>query len=146
VDGERSQREALERMAHLFCETMLRSEAARLGENGTCPMPVTQANLSEMTAMSTVHVNRTLQTLRGQNLISFGKGSLTPPQLGHASWRCDFRSTTSTSPQPWRLTLLQGDGRRRARDPRSDQGCLSLRESQLCAEADDRRSWRPARP
>ena len=70
------QRQADSRMAHLFCEMMLRMETVGLAEGGTCSLPVTQGDLSEMTAMSPVHVNRTLQTLRGLNLISFGKGSL----------------------------------------------------------------------
>ena len=86
------QREALSRMAHLFCETMLRMEEAGLGQNGTCPFPVTQADLSEMASMSNVHVNRTLQELRGQNLISFGKGSLTIHNWGRLVALGDFRS------------------------------------------------------
>ena len=86
------QREALSRMAHLFCETMLRSEDAGLGESGTCPMPVTQAELSEMTAMSSVHVNRTLQTLRAQHLLSFAKGVLTIHNWTALVALADFRS------------------------------------------------------
>ena len=88
------QREALSRMAHLFCEMLLRSEEVGLGENGTCPLPVTQGDLSEMTAMSNVHVNRTLQSLREQGLISFGKGSLTihdwPGLVALADSRADY--------------------------------------------------------
>ena len=88
------QREALSRMAHLFCEMMLRSEEVGLGENGTCPLPITQADLSEMTAMSNVHVNRTLQSLRERGLISFGKGSLTihdwPALVALADFRSDY--------------------------------------------------------
>jgi CRP-like cAMP-binding protein len=86
------QREAMSRMAHLFCETMLRMEEAGLGQNGTCPFPVTQADLSEMTALSPVHVNRTLQTLRAQNLISIGKGSLTIHNWDRLVAVGDFRS------------------------------------------------------
>jgi CRP-like cAMP-binding protein len=86
------QREAPSRMAHLCCETMLRMEEAGLGQNGTCPFPVTQTDLSEMASMSPVHVNRTLQTLRGQNLISFGKGSLTIHNWDRLVALGDFRS------------------------------------------------------
>ena len=86
------QREALERMAHLFCETMLRSEDAGLGQNGTCPMPVTQADLAEATGLSQVHVNRTLQALRGQNLISFAKGVLTIHNWDRLAALADFRA------------------------------------------------------
>ncbi|TNC48555.1 Crp/Fnr family transcriptional regulator [Rubellimicrobium rubrum] len=88
------QRQADSRMAHLCCEILLRSEEAGLGQDGTCPFPVTQADLSEMTAMSPVHVNRTLQALREQGLISFGKGRLTihnwPALVTLADFRADY--------------------------------------------------------
>ena len=86
------QREALSRMAHLFCETMLRSEEAGLGQNGTCPFPVTQGDLAEATGLSQVHVNRTLQTLRAQDLISFAKGSLTIHNWDRLAALADFRA------------------------------------------------------
>jgi CRP-like cAMP-binding protein len=85
-------REAPSRMAHLFCETMLRSEAEGLGQDGTCPFPVTQNDLSEATGLSAMHVNRTLQALRGQNLISFGKGSLTIHNWTALAALADFRA------------------------------------------------------
>ena len=72
-----AQREAPSRMAHLFCETMLRMREAGLAKGGTCSFPVTQGDLAEMTGLSPVHINRTLQTLREQGLISFGRGTLT---------------------------------------------------------------------
>jgi CRP-like cAMP-binding protein len=89
-----SQREALSRMAHLFCETLLRSEAAGLERGGTCPFPVTQADLGEMTGLSTVHVNRTLQALRDRSLVSFGKGTLAvqnwPALVELGDFRADY--------------------------------------------------------
>lgn len=89
-----SQREALSRIAHLFCEILLRSEEAGLGRDGTCPLPVTQADLSEMTGLSLVHVNRTLQLLRDRGLISFAKGTLTvhnwPALVEAGDFRVDY--------------------------------------------------------
>lgn len=88
-----SQREAPSRMAHLFCEVMLRTtEAGLSGGDGTCPFPVTQADLSEMTGMSPVHVNRTLQALRGQGLVSVGQGRLTIHDWETLSDLGDFRT------------------------------------------------------
>jgi CRP-like cAMP-binding protein len=86
------QREAISRIAHLFCETMLRSEDAGLGRSGTCPFPVTQSDLSQATGLSSVHVNRTLQALRGQNLISFSKGVLTIHNWQALVALADFRA------------------------------------------------------
>jgi CRP-like cAMP-binding protein len=72
-----AQRPALSRLAHLLCEMMTRMEAMGLAENRRCDLRLTQADLSEATGLSVVHVNRTLQSLRSQGLISFGKGQLT---------------------------------------------------------------------
>jgi CRP-like cAMP-binding protein len=71
------QRDAYERMAHLLCEVMTRMRAVGLAQGQTCELPVTQSELADATGMSTVHVNRTLQTLRAHKLIQLKTGSLT---------------------------------------------------------------------
>jgi CRP-like cAMP-binding protein len=73
------QRQAPARMAHLFCEVIVRMEVAGLAETGharACRFPVTQTVLAEALGMSIVHVNRTLQELRDANLLSFDNGRL----------------------------------------------------------------------
>jgi CRP-like cAMP-binding protein len=88
-----SQREALSRMAHLFCEMLLRSEDAGLADGeGACPLSITQGDLGEMTGLSPVHVNRTLQALRGQDLVSFGQGQLAIHDWDALAELGDFRS------------------------------------------------------
>jgi CRP-like cAMP-binding protein len=87
-----SQRLADSRMAHLFCEMMLRMQVEGLAQDGTCPLPVTQADLSEATGMSAVHVNRTLQELRALGLIAFGHGTLTIHDWEALVELADFRS------------------------------------------------------
>lgn len=69
------QREAFGRLAHLFCE--MRMENAHLAADKHCSFQVTQIELAEASGMSSVHVNRTLQELRGENLVSFQAGWLT---------------------------------------------------------------------
>ncbi len=69
-------RQAISRLAHLFCEMMLRMKEAGLAQGGSCPLPITQEDVSDIAGMSPVHVNRTLQEIRGQGLISFGQGHL----------------------------------------------------------------------
>ncbi|EYD77729.1 cAMP-binding protein [Rubellimicrobium mesophilum DSM 19309] len=71
------QRPALPRIAHLLCEIMARMEVAGLAHDGSCPFPITQSVLAEATGLSIVHVNRTLQDLRAQGLLSVGRGRLT---------------------------------------------------------------------
>jgi CRP-like cAMP-binding protein/CheY-like chemotaxis protein len=63
------QRTALERIAHLFCELITRFQAAGVGTNQSCDLPVTQNQLADTTGMTTVHVNRSLQELRRRGLI-----------------------------------------------------------------------------
>ncbi len=71
------QRPALSRLAHLFCELMTRMEAVGLAESGSCQLGLTQEVLSEATGVSPVHVNRVLQRMRADELISLKGGTLT---------------------------------------------------------------------
>jgi CRP-like cAMP-binding protein len=64
------QRSAAEKLAHLLCELSLRATSVGLCVDGRCPLPLTQIDLASTTGMSIVHVNRTLQDLRGRGLVS----------------------------------------------------------------------------
>ena len=64
------QREAPERLAHLLCELLLRLRAIGLAESDSYELPITQAELADTMGLSTVHVNRSLQKLRSENLIT----------------------------------------------------------------------------
>ena len=70
------QRDAEERIAHLFCEMHLRLQAVGLAAGRRFELPITQADLGDTMGLSTVHVNRTLQSLRGRNLVAFSSGTL----------------------------------------------------------------------
>ena len=70
-------RTALERIGHLFCELHLRLASVGLTQDGSCELPVTQADIGDAAGLSTVHVNRTLQDLRGAKLISLRGRTLT---------------------------------------------------------------------
>lgn len=63
------QRNARERVAHLLCEAMARLELVGLADGKVCDFPLTQIDLGEATGLSSVHVNRTLQELRGGGLV-----------------------------------------------------------------------------
>jgi CRP-like cAMP-binding protein len=76
-----SQREATERMAHLFCELFVRLRMVGLANGNSCELPVTQAELGETLGLSTVHVNRTIQELRNSNLVILKGKILTIPDL-----------------------------------------------------------------
>ena len=69
-------RSAYARIAHLFCEMVVRMRAAGLVHNNRCLFPITQQHLSDSLGLSAVHTNRTLQALRGEGLLSFQGGEL----------------------------------------------------------------------
>jgi CRP-like cAMP-binding protein len=63
-------REAEQQMAHLFCELLVRLQSVGLAENDAFTLPLTQSELADTLGISAVHVNRTLQALRGRGLVS----------------------------------------------------------------------------
>lgn len=71
------QRTAFERLAHLFLELYVRLQAVGLAQDGQCDFPLTQGDLAEATGLTSVHVNRTLQELRRQELIELQGRRLT---------------------------------------------------------------------
>jgi CRP-like cAMP-binding protein len=62
---------ALEHAAHLLCEMFLRLRAVGLTEDDSFKLPLTQAELGDTLGLSTVHVNRVVQELRAQGLITW---------------------------------------------------------------------------
>ncbi len=75
------QRDAVERVAHLFCELFLRLKSVGLTRGDSCEMPLTQPELGEATGLSAVHVNRTLQELRASSLIVLKDRTLSIPRF-----------------------------------------------------------------
>ncbi|KAA2237816.1 Crp/Fnr family transcriptional regulator [Salinarimonas soli] len=70
-------RSAKTRIAHLFCEMVTRLTAVDLVDGNRSPLPITQTELGDALGLSTVHVNRTLQELRGDALLEWEGGVLT---------------------------------------------------------------------
>lgn len=70
-------REALARLAHLMCETVVRQRVAGLTSDHSCSFPLTQVWLADALGLSTVHVNRMAQKLRGDALIRWREQHLT---------------------------------------------------------------------
>jgi len=62
-------RAAQTRLAHFLCEVTYRLQLAGIGTRGEFEFPLTQRELADLLGLSAVHVNRTLQILRGQNLV-----------------------------------------------------------------------------
>jgi CRP-like cAMP-binding protein len=62
-------RSATQRIAHLFCELLLRLRAAGLAKNHSYDLPLTQADIADTLGLNHVHVNRVIRTMRKLGLI-----------------------------------------------------------------------------
>lgn len=88
------QRNAVQRIAHLFCELCVRLRVIHMvDETGTYVLPLTQTELADTTGMTTVHVNRSLQRLRQDGLIVTRHGKLTVPDFDSLAEIADFNPT-----------------------------------------------------
>jgi CRP-like cAMP-binding protein len=77
------QRDAYERIAHLFCEMWMRMDQVGLVSGDEFSLPITQEQLADMVGLTTVHVNRVLQRLRMDGLISLSGKYLTIHDVDH---------------------------------------------------------------
>lgn len=62
-------RDARARLAHLFCEVACRAGRSVPASGARFPFPATQVHIGEMTGLTSVHVNRSLQGLRRDGLV-----------------------------------------------------------------------------
>jgi CRP-like cAMP-binding protein len=70
-------RDAISRIAHLFCETAIRCEQAGQGDRRSFPLQITQTDLGDATGLTNVHANRTLRELREQSIVELRSGTVT---------------------------------------------------------------------
>ncbi|HEY2069577.1 MAG TPA: Crp/Fnr family transcriptional regulator [Rhizomicrobium sp.] len=82
---------AYERMAHLILELRERLSVVGLATADTMPLPLTQEMLADALGLSIVHLNRTLQQLRRENLIIFKSGMMRILQPDRLAEIADFR-------------------------------------------------------
>ncbi len=87
------QREAYSRMAHVFCELIVRLRAVGLVEDHRCDLPITQAEFGDALGVSTVHVNRVLQEMRATGFIELSGDRLFVPDWEALKKAGDFDPT-----------------------------------------------------
>jgi DNA-binding transcriptional regulator LsrR (DeoR family) len=63
---------------------------AGLTSSWSCEIPFTQQELGDVTGLSTVHVNRVLQRLRGEGLIVLSGDHITAPEWERLKEAGDF--------------------------------------------------------
>jgi len=95
-------RDARTRIAHLLCELALRMESAGLGEHVNYELPITQEQLADAVALTSVHVNRTLMKLEQAGLITRNRRTITVVNWEKLMAEADF--------EPRYLHLKEGAG------------------------------------
>jgi CRP-like cAMP-binding protein len=70
-------RDARARVAHMLCELAARGEAVGLGSADRFELPMTQEQIADATGLTSVHVNRMLQALGAEGVISRDKKEVT---------------------------------------------------------------------
>jgi CRP-like cAMP-binding protein len=70
-------RDAFEAVGHLMCELYVRMKNIGLAYDHCFELPLTQEDLGDALGLTSVHVNRVLQRLRAENLITLNRGMLT---------------------------------------------------------------------
>jgi CRP-like cAMP-binding protein len=86
-------REAYSRMAHVFCELLVRLRAVGLAKDHACDLPITQAEFADALGVSTVHINRVLQEMRANGLIELSGDRLNVPDWETLKRAGDFDPT-----------------------------------------------------
>lgn len=70
-------RSAVARIAHILCELLVRLRLVGLADETGYALPLTQADLADVTGLTSVHVNRMLKKLRDDKLLTFRGGRVT---------------------------------------------------------------------
>lgn len=86
-------RPAANRIAHLLCELYVRLDAVGLVRGSSVSLPITQNEFADALGLSTVHINRSLQILRAENLISLQAGTLVVENWDELSAFAEFDPT-----------------------------------------------------
>lgn len=91
--GSLGRRSAVMHLAHLICEMYLRLETVGLAGDHRMVFPITQAEMSDILGLSSVHVNRVTQELRRTGLITWTRGEVTIRDFDRLADFADFDPT-----------------------------------------------------
>lgn len=82
--------DAAGRVAHFLCETNARLQAVGLSDGRRFALGVTQADLSEICGLTSVHINRVIRALREDGLVSFRSSLVEIHDLARLKRRGEF--------------------------------------------------------
>jgi CRP-like cAMP-binding protein len=83
-------RPADKRLAHFLCELMVRLQTVNLATESGYGLPLTQSELGDVLGLTLVHVNRVLQQLRLDGLLTFREKHLVVADLPRLKDFADF--------------------------------------------------------
>ncbi|MFC0410097.1 Crp/Fnr family transcriptional regulator [Roseomonas elaeocarpi] len=86
-------RPADRQLAHLFCELLLRLQAVELASADSYDFPLSQIDLADILGLTPVHVNRMLQHLRAEGLVTLHNKRLTIPDVPRLRSFAEFDPT-----------------------------------------------------
>lgn len=87
------QRDAFDRVAHLFCELSDRLRAVGLDVGDELEVPLTQEQLGDTVALTTVHTNRVIQRMRVEGLISVTRKMIRVRDIARLRVLCGYDPT-----------------------------------------------------
>lgn len=85
------QRNAFQRIAHLFCELWVRLHQVGLTVEHSFRLPLNQEQLGDTIGLTPVHVNRTLQRMRAEGLITLQSRELVIQDISRLRQIADFQ-------------------------------------------------------
>jgi CRP-like cAMP-binding protein len=121
-------RNARGRIAHLLCELVIRQQAAGLVESPDYELRMTQEQIGDATGLTAVHVNRTIQSMRGDGFVTTGKRSVIVVNWQQLQTAGDFNSAYLHLPA---LAARQGRAMTSSPAERGNQTSPSGRDLQL---------------
>lgn len=83
-------RPAVGRLAHLYCEMAVRYEQIGECADGRYRFPATQAHIGDALGLTSIHVNRTLKTLRTEGLVDIAEKEVRVLDWDGLAARADF--------------------------------------------------------
>ncbi len=87
------QRRSDERLAHFFCELLIRLQIVGQADPNGCHVPFTQEHIADFVGLTRVHVSRTVKELRLKNLLNFKNRRLTILDRRRLEAFCGFDPT-----------------------------------------------------
>ncbi len=69
-------RSAIGHVANLLCEMFIRSQVVGLADGNRYPLPITQEDVADACGLTSIHVNRVVQELRGTGAIEWRHGTV----------------------------------------------------------------------